>query len=465
MMRHTIRLLCAGASLAVAAPAAFGQESLMEIYQRALQNDPAIQEAEARLLASSEVRPQARSQLLPSLQLGASTSFSHSEDPNPPIDFQTGEPNPNFISSERENDSTNWNVNISQTVFDWGQFVTLKQADKLVAQAETEFEIAKQDLLLRVSEAYFNVLAAEDTLEAQQASRQAFERQLEQAQRRYDVGLIAITDVQQLQANFDQSVSQEIEAQRLLATAQEQLREIIGEYVTDLASPEDEIPLVEPDPASADEWVEAALEQNLALIAARIAADVAQDDIRIARSARLPTVSFSSGWQDNQSESRRLTREVGGDNRPAFSTQGSEGYNWSLDFRIPLFTGGLNSSRIRQSVYQHRASLEAVERVARETERLTRDSYLGVISSISQVRALQQAVRSAETALAAIEAGFEVGTQTSVDVSIAQEQVRLAQTNYAQARYAYILNTLRLKQAAGSLSVEDIELIDSWLVQ
>lgn len=463
MMPNTIRLLSLSVLLAASSQTAVAQESLMDIYQRALQNDPAIREAEARFLANAEVRPQRRAQLLPDLQLNASTSSNSSTDPRPPTDFITGLPSTVISSTESDSDTTNWQVNIQQVVFDWGQFVTLKQADKLVAQAETEYEVARQDLLLRVSDAYFNVLGAEDALAAQVAARESLERQLEQARRRFEVGLIAITEVQEIQAGFDSAIAAEIEAQRVLATSQEQLREIIGDYVTDLAGPQGELPLEPPDPASADEWVEAALEQNLSLIAARIAADAAQDDISIARSGRLPSLSFSTGYTDRQTDSSRTLNRIADTDLTTSAISESEGYNWQLNLNIPIFTGGLNSSRIRQSVYQHRATLQASERVARETERLTRDSYLGVVSSISQVRALQQAVSSAQTALRATEAGFEVGTRTSVDVLVSQENLRRAQTNYARSRYDYILNVLRLRQASGSLSASDIEEIDGWL--
>lgn len=463
MMPNTIRLLCASALLTVAGNTALGQESLMDIYQRALQNDPAIREAEARYLASSEIRPQRRSQLLPTLQLNAATSASRSTDPRPPTDFVTGTPIQAISNTDSESDQSNWGVNIQQTVFDWGQFVTLKQADKLVAQAETEYEVAKQQLLLRVAEAYFNVLGAEDALDAQVAARLSLERQLEQAQRRFEVGLIAITEVQEIQAGFDSAVAAEIEAQRVVATSREQLREIIGDYVTDLAPPASDLPLMPPDPASSDEWVRAALQRNLSLIAARIAADVAQDDIAIARSARLPSLRFTTGYTDRKTDSTRTLNFVDRPNETTFAIQESYGYNWSLNLSVPLFTGGLNSSRIQETVYQHRATLEASERVARETERLTRDSYLGVESTISQVRALEQAVASAETALRATEAGFEVGTRTSVDVLVSQENLRQAQTRYARSRYDYILNVLRLRQAVGSLSVEDVEQVDGWL--
>src|SRR5690606_35402483 len=242
MMPHKLRLLGVSALLCFAAPLS-AQESLMDIYQRALQNDPMIREAEARYLANAEVRPQARSQLLPTLQFSTRVSGSFQEQ-DTVVNPVTAEIPP---GQKTDSDGSNWQFSVNQTIFDWGRIVTLKQADKRVAQAEIEYEVAKQQLLLRVAEAYFNVLAAEDSLEAQVVARQAFERQLEQAQRRFEVGLIARTDVEETQAAFDRSVAAEIESQRILATEQERLREIIGEYVVDLASPGDELPLVSPD--------------------------------------------------------------------------------------------------------------------------------------------------------------------------------------------------------------------------
>src|SRR5690606_15359748 len=269
-------------------------ETLMDIYQRAVQNDPVIRQAEATYLATIEARPQALSNLLPSLSFSAGRSSSNQDDPNPATNFVTGEPSETVVGTETQRDSNNWTVELSQTVFDWSRFMTMKQADRRVTQAETEFQLARQTLLLRVSEAYFNVLAAEDALASAVAAREAIGRQLEQAQRRFEVGLIAITDVQEAQAGFDQAVAAEIAAERALATAQEFLREIIGESAPDLAGPAEDLPLVAPVPADPEAWVEAAMQQNLALVSSRIAADIAQDNISIQRASRLPTLRFSS---------------------------------------------------------------------------------------------------------------------------------------------------------------------------
>jgi len=461
MMPNKKPLITLALTTLLSAPA-MAQESLLDIYQRALAKDPAIREAEATFLATSEVKPQARSSLLPGLTLGASRGNRNVDTPGGAL---SPEGQPIGTRSQFDQNNHGWSVSLSQTVFNWSQYATLRQAGKRVNRAETDYEAAKQDLLIRVSQRYFDVLAAEDNLASAVAQREAIARQLEQAQRRFEVGLIAITDVQQSQAGYDDAVATEIEAQRLLATSHEFLREIIGDLVTELASPIDELPLLSPEPANAEEWVRLALQQNLALVSSRIAAEVAADDIDIQRGNRLPTLTLSANYT---SDKNQRTQTIYRDPLPPLvspSTQMPEGQSWSLDLRFPLWSGGLNRSRIQQAVYQQRAATEAVERIARQTEREARDAYLGVISEISRVRALRQSVESNRTALRATEAGFEVGTQTTVDVLLSQDSLRRAETSYSRSRYDYILNVLRLKQAAGSLGAADIEQVDGWLQQ
>lgn len=448
-----------GACLAASASA---QESLIDIYNRALTTDPAIREAEATYLSQAEVKPQARASLLPNLNLTARRANNHQDSPGG-SDLGGGI----TVGSRTitDADQQNWQIGLTQTLFNWSQFATLRAADKRVARAETDFEAAKQGLMIRVSQRYFDVLAAEDNLSSASAQREAVSRQLEQAQRRFEVGLIAITDVQQSQAGYDDAVAVEIEAQRGVASAHESLREIIGEIIMDLAAPTDNAPLLSPDPPNPEQWVQTALQQNLALVSSRLAAEVAQEDIDVQRGSRLPTLSLSAGYSDARNNSDiEVFDNVLGNSLRTTSNQ-PEGKTWSLDLRFPIYTGGLNHSRIQQSVYNSRVATEALERISRQTERQTRDAYLGVISNVARVRALRQAVESNRTALRATEAGFEVGTQTTVDVLTAQNLLRRAETSYSQSRYQYILNVLLLKQAAGTLSAADLMEIDGWLQQ
>ena len=450
-------------ALSIAAGSARAQEGLLEIYQRALMNDPVIREAEANFLATAEVKDTARSGYLPTLSLSASSSDSYGKDPNPPIDPVTGLPSVIISDFESEGESQNLGLNISQTIFDWGQILSMKQADKTIARAEADLAATQQELMIRVASAYFNVLAANDVLASDIAAREALAQQLEQTRRRYDVGLIAVTDVQDSQAGYDQAAALVIASERALATSLESLREIIDDYVTNLESPIEELPLLSPDPADVEAWVTAAQAQNLALVSSRIGVEVANDEIRISRSARFPTLRLSAQAGDSSSTSTQTSNLFNGASFAARSSSERESNGLSLNLSVPIFNGGLNRSRIEQSVYRHRAAIESLERVARQTERLTRDAYLGVTSEISRVGATRQALDSARLALLATQTGFEVGQRTGVDVVNAQNTVRRAETTYAGARYEYLLNLLRLKQAAGSLSEADLAEVDDWL--
>lgn len=441
---------------ALAAPWAVHAASLLEIYQQALQSDPRIHEAEALRLAALEAEPQARGVLLPQVSFAGDWTKS---------DFSgtsVGEDSAgNFgtFMSETESEVTRWQFNLRQTLFRWDQIVGLRRADKLVAKAEALREAAQQDLIVRVAQRYFDVLAAEDQLTSIHADRQAIARQLEQAKQRFEVGLIAITAVQESQAAYDQAVANEIAAKRQLATAREFLREITGAYVSNLSAPGDEFPLATPNPANEASWVDLALDQNLTLIASRLDERLARDEISFRRNGYYPSIELiaSSGESDTDAD-----RSV---NQSPFFPADSDGRGDSIaiQFTLPLFAGGTTSSRVREAVYLHRASREQLQRVTRETERQSRDAYLGVLSEISRVNALNQAVESSQTALEATQAGFEVGTRTIVDVLNSQFALYLAITNYYQSRYNYILNVLRLKQAAGTLQIQDLEDIDRHL--
>ncbi len=439
--------------------------SLIDIYKLALDRDPAFKEAEAQYLATSQVKPLARSFLLPNLGLSGVVSHRYTDTPGGALST-IGVPAGNRTTIDQS--VHGWSLSLSQTVFDWGQFKTLDQAGKRVAQAEMTYEAAKQDLTTRAATRYFAVLAAEDSLASARSAREAISRQLEQAQRRFEVGLIAITDVQQAQAGYDTSVAQEISAQQILATAHEFLREIIGEDFPKLAGPREDFPLRNPDPTNQEEWVRRALSDNLTLNAQRSALEVANEQINIDRGSRYPRLTLSAGYTDQtQDTTQSLYFPPGGAPSPQTftSSQFPTGNNVALNLTFPLYTGGSNSAKIQTSVYNARVAMQTVEQITRQTERQTRDAFLTVISDISRVRALKQSVESNRTALRATEAGFEVGTQTTVDVLVAQNALRLAETDYSQSRYNYLLAAMALKQASGSLTEQDVMEVDNFLQQ
>lgn len=443
--------------LSFGSPALVQGASLLEVYQQALQSDPLIHEAESRRQAALEAAPQARALLLPQISAGAQYSSSN-------FDGSSAEGGAGgtiaSVTSESSTTSTGWTVDLRQTLFRWDQWVGLRKAEKQVAKAQVNYEAAQQDLIVRVVTRYFNVLAAEDQLTSIHADRTAIARQLEQAKQRFEVGLIAITDVQESQAAYDQAVANEIGSKRSLATAREFLREITGEYIRILSAPDDDFPLTPPNPASEASWNEIAMAQNLALVSSRFDEQIARDEIAFRRSGHYPTLDLVANISSAESE---ITDQVRNSIQfPDIDTDGNRD-SISIQLSIPIFSGGRTSSRVKEAVYLHRATRQQLQRVARETERQTRDAYLGVISEISRVQALKQSVASSRTALEATQAGFEVGTRTIVDVLNSQFSLYAAITNFYQSRYAYIGNVLRLKLAAGTLQVQDLEEIDQWL--
>ena len=453
--------------IGIALPGLASAASLLEIYQQALQSDPLIHEAEARRMATLEAMPQARGLLLPQINAAASygTGSNSGLQQQPVIDPGTGDVI-GFVSVESESDfdQFGWNAELRQTVFRWDQFVGLKQAEKRVAKAEVDFELAQQDLIVRVVTRYFEVLGAEDRLTSIHADRLAIARQLEQAKQRFEVGLIAITDVQESQAAYDQSIAAEIQAKRELANARNFLREITGEYISELSAPDENFPLISPNPSNEENWIDLAMDQNLSLVSSRFDEEIARDEISFRRTGHYPTLDLVASYDTSDTDISNVT--VGGQptvnsNFPVDSSRESV----FVQFNLPLFAGGRTSSRVREAVYLHRASLEQLQRVSRETERVARDAYLGVESEISRVSALSQAVQSSRTALEATQAGFEVGTRTIVDVLNTQRSLYIAITNYYQSRYTYIGNVLRLKLAAGNLRIQDLEEIDRNLVE
>ncbi|MDG2434544.1 MAG: TolC family outer membrane protein [Gammaproteobacteria bacterium] len=443
----------------IAFPITGNATSLIDVFEDALVNDPLLKEALANKEAISESRPQARSLLLP--QINASGSYSDS-DINGRSTFQqktsigTVTNTTGFL---QESETTQWDVSIRQTIFDFGAWMNLKKANKTVAQAEIDYLAAEQQLMVRVATAYFNVLAAQDTLESEQAARQAIEKQLDQSRKRFDVGLIAITDVQEAQAAYDQSVANEITAKRNLATSKESLRAITDNYPSNLLKPDDGLPLIMPNPQSETDWVNTSLEQNLSFLSAQLGTEIARSEVKVQRSGHFPTIGVQAQKRDTDSDSFRS--DSGGDFNPADTENINEGIG--VQVNIPIFSGGQTSSRVRQAVARHRASKEKLERVGRETTRNARDSYLGVISGIATVKALQQSVKSSAIALQATEAGYEVGTRTTVDVLDARRRLYSSQRNLAISKYDYLKNIIQLKQAAGTLSKDDLIQINDWL--
>jgi outer membrane protein len=412
-------------------------ENLLDIYRLARQNDPTYLAAVAEYNAAKEASPRAWAAVLPQINL----SGDHSEYDQDVTAFGT--------TTSGTYHSNAYSLTLSQTIYHKEKFDRISQADAQVAQAEAKFNSAKLDLIVRAAQRYFNVLGAGDFLVFAKADKEAIEQQLQQTKQRFEVGLTAITDVHEAQARYDQSVAAEITAQNQYAIRKEELREITHQAPGELARLGDNSPLLNPDPADIEQWVKTALERNLLLLSSQKAMDAAQLGIGVARAGHYPTLDLQANYTNY-------------DANGGFTTQ-TDGTTVSLVVNMPLYAGGGVSAASRQAVAQYQQAMELYEQQRRATERGTRNSYLTVIADISTVNALKQALRSSQTALEATKAGFEVGTRTAVEVLDSQQLVFQAQSNYAKSRYDYILETLLLKQSAGTLTEGDIASINSWL--
>jgi len=412
-------------------------DDLVSTYQLALDSDPQYQAAVEAHRAALEVIPQSRAALLPNIAI-------------------TGDVSRNRFDQRNGGDtsySTNqtYSVGLRQALYQRERFLQLEQADNRVVQADAQLIAAQQGLLLRVATRYFLVLGAQDNVAFVEADKEAIARTLDQAQQRFDVGLAAITDTLEAQARYDIAVSDAINAERLLDDTREALRELTGELPLAPEVLKAEIPLITPEPVDQDAWVAAALEQNPLVLAARAATEVAKQEIQVQNSGHYPSLDVVADYSYRDTEFGGFT--------PLERNDSAIG----LQLSLPLYEGGLVSSQTRQSRYQYNQAREEQEKQRRATERQTRDNYRGIISGISKVSALKNAVISNEKAVEAAEAGFEVGTRAVVDVLDAQRELLRARRDHARSRYDYLLDTLRLKQAAGILHETDLVQINNWL--
>lgn len=436
-------------------------DDLIQIYGEARASDPQLASVEANNQATSENVDQARSALLP--QIGASLSYSQSHGSNGGPQFVTlpdGSQSLINVTTSSDNYNRNLSGSLNQSILDLSKWTALKSARASAKASDATYEAAQQDLLIRVATSYFDVLTAEDALAFSRSNEQALNRQMEQAQQRFDVGLSAITDVNDAKAQHDSAVAEVIRAQFTLDDNKEALRQLTGQKPGELKKLREKLPLDKPNPEDPERWVEVAIEHNPALSSRAFDLDAANANIQSARSGHLPTIngqilySKSPRWSDNSASSFN----------DGFHTN-SESWSTSvgLTLNVPIFAGGYTQSRVRQSIYYRDATQDQFELQKRSVERSARNSYRAVIAGASEVEATGQAVISAQSSLDATQAGYEVGTRTIVDVLISQRQLLSAQSSYSQARHAFVLNGLRLKQAAGIIEVKDLESVNALL--
>lgn len=412
-------------------------QDLMQVYELALEQDAVLLVAESEYQAATESVSIANSADKPQVFLGAQGNLRESD---------------NSDTGDNTNTSLGASVNLRQSLYNRETASSISAAESAAVAALAQLESARQDLILRVAGAYFDVLAAQDTVEFADAEKTAISRQLEQAQKRFEVGLIAITDVQEAQARFDSAEAQVIVANNQLENAFQAMQVIINEAPSrQPARLGENLTLDLPNPASADAWVDLALENNKDLAAARSNLDATRFERDQTASNDDPTIDFVASFGSSLTDDDRL-----GEFDQTDLVIG-------VELEMPLFTGGRNSALRSQAEANLSAAKNQLLLQTRLVNQETRNAYLGVVSGISQVRALKQALDSSNVALEATQAGFEVGTRTSVDVLVSLQETYRAERDYAGARYAYLLNQLNLRAAAGLLSDDDLRGINRWL--
>jgi len=439
-MRTVLYLISAVIGFGLAASVA--AEDLIRIYDLAVRSDPVLKETEQTLYARRETRPQARALLLPNF--GLTAGARHQNDRTSGTSMMGGR----FRQNDGY-DSRSLTASITQSVYDRADWIRLEQSDHTIAQAEAEYRDARIDLMVRTTTAYFDVLRAADAVRVVKALQRANERQLEQSRQRFDVGLVAITDVNEARAAYDRSRADLITAENDLDNQWEALRRIIGPVKVPLARLGARLPLTKPQPDDMDVWADTALKNNYAVIAAREASRSAKKQIEIERSGRLPRFDLEAGYDLAGSEAE-------------FGTDRDTGFV-ALTMRLPLYQGGSVTSRTRQAGHDLQAAQHRLDQVRREVLNAVKNAFRGVISSISDVKARRAAVVSARSALESTQAGLEVGTRTQVDVLNAQRNLFQAEFDYLNSRYSYIINGVLLHQATSTLSRDVLVKGNAWL--
>lgn len=443
-------------------------QTLAEVYELALANDPQLRAAEANYRAGKEALPQSRAALLP--QLSASAGYRDGKGTR----GTSRTLGSTFIAQsigDYDDESENYSVSLSQPLFDLPAWFSFKRGRELDQKASSEFAKAQQDLIVRVADTYFAVLRAHENLQSTRAEERAIGRQLEQTSERFEVGLLPITDVHEAQAAYDAATVNTLESKSALDIAFEGLEVLTGTSHASLASLSAEFPVAKPEPLDRKSWVDFAQANNFTLEAARLTMNAAENNVDSKKSEHLPRISasvnYSKGYNDGV-----FNRDGGIDpnNPPNLETPARQPFTedeeatvFELRLDAPIYSGGLISSQRRQAFQEYIQARENYVLAQRSTTQQARSLHLRVLTDAARVAARAQAITSANSALEATEAGYNVGTRNVVDVLISQRTLYQAQRDYANARYDYIGSMLRLKEVAGQLSPRDIAQLDRWL--
>ncbi len=416
-------------------------DNLSQVYQQAKQNDPQLLAAAAQKNQAFSAIGEANSALLPQINLtGGYNVGMNVKRPHNPI---TGQ------AEDRTFHGFTAGVQLQQSIYNKAVDANLSIAQLRARASDAQYAAAQQGVMLKVAQAYFNVLQSQDDLKFVQAEKKAVARQLEQTKQRYDVGLAAMTDVQEARAKYDAVLARVIQQQNVVTNSYEGLNEITGQNYSDIDSLNTASFRAHKPEQSLNNLLQRAEKDNLSLLAERFNQDIARQGITAAEAGRMPTVGVGAGYDYN--ELNPTNKSVDGQ-----LTAG-------VTVTIPLYTGGRINSQVKQAQYGYVAASENLEQTHRSVIRNIRADYNNINASISSIRAYEQSLVSAQSALKATDAGYEVGTRTIVDVLNATQAVYNANTQLAQARYTYLLSDLQLKQAVGTLNEGDLHTISRML--
>jgi outer membrane protein len=434
-------------------------EDLMDAYRQALQSDPVLKQAEAQSRIGEAGADISRSVLLPQISGGVSYDYNHGAQVGPQVfqeDNQLVLKNTTLPTGGR---SRTEQVGLNQVLFDLGQFSTWRASKATARAAEAEYTAAEQDLILRVAQAYFTVLSDEEQLKYAEANEKALQKQLDQAQAKYDVGFAAITDVVDAKAQHDTAVANVISVKNQVFNDRQALGQITGQPPGTLETLTDKLPLTPPQPDNMQDWVNTALASNPSLQAQRDQREAAQHDVTAAYAGHLPTLNASVSYSRNPSWGG-----VGVDSSGfPIGDHSSRGTTVGLVLTVPLFAGGGIHARVKQAIAQRDQASDVLEQDRRTIVSNTRSAFNAIEAGVSSVQAQKAAVESSKTALDATQAGYQIGTRTIVDLLIAQQNYFQAQSAYSQARHALVVNRLNLEFSAGTLSVKDLEAVNRLL--
>jgi outer membrane protein len=419
-------------------------DTLTGIYESAVQNDPVLRAARANFNADRENKNIARGALLPQLSISGDYTQSELNDSSPI--FGMG----GLIDS----DTTSYSASLNQAIFDMPSWYSFQSGKALSESARAQFAADQQSLIIRVSDAYFNVLRAYDNLQTRDAEERAIQRQLEQTRERFEVGLLPVTDVHEAQAVFDDAAVNSLEARGALNIAFEGLAVLTGQDHKVLACLMANFAATNPEPLRNQEWVDFAIGNNFQLKVAELGKDAAYNSAKASAAARLPKVSGRVSYFDSDSDGTRYTSP--------FESQ-QDGHSFVVSVSMPIWMGGSVDAQRRQAKQRSIASDEGFIATKRNTVQAARSLHQLVLTNTARVKARKQSITSADSALQATQAGYEVGTRNIVDVLVAQRTVYQARRNYSNARYDYILSMMRLKEVAGQLSPEDVYQLNAWL--